>query len=463
MSTVGYGVGGAVGTASESTPGTGVAPSVWHQFVSESIKGQRPIVEQASITGDRSVTNQLPGIRSAAGDLSLEFDGNSFGQLFYYFNGNGTGAYTSSAVAGFISSAPTYTVGAGGSVPVATYRYLVVPIWLSVLDARKYLGPASAAVSGVAVTAGNNTVNLTWGAPGTPPTGFSYYGTAIYRTTGAAGTEQLVAVQVGTGNTYSDTAAAVDTGLYSAPGTLVGTPREHVFTRGFVPGVDPLPAFSTTVVKGNDASERYLLCKINTFELTVGEGNKPIALKFGLMARDYEKITPNPTPSYTNLSKGMSWQTLIGINGTFQEIVEGLTIQGSNNCEMIPGLSGQARNRDVGYGLRQIGGSLSRQFETHQFWDYMRAGCRFSLQSIIYGQPLGGVNCNTQFPISGQPVELLSYMAIFDLPRCALSDAGANIGGPGRMTEQIQFKTEVDPNSGTELKVRLINLTAAYS
>jgi len=464
MPTLGYGVGAAVGTATESVPGTGVAPTVWHQFVSESMKAAKPLIKQGSITGDRSVLRRIPGMRTAAGDLELEFDGNSFGQFFHYLNGNHSGALNSANVGGLITAAPTATPASGGAIPVGTYRYTIAPIWLYTLGGKPQVCPQSAAATGVAVTSGNQTVGLSWTAPSSPPTGWTHAGTAVYRTDGAAGTELLVGVVTGSGTTYTDTAATVDAGNFCPVGSAASTPRIHTFTKAFVIGSDPLQPFSLTVGKNNDVAERFLLCKANTLEVSVGEGNSLVKVKVGIMARDFEEVA-NPTPSITNLAKAASWQTLIGINGTYQQIVEKVTLNLMNACEMIPGLSGEDRMREVGYGEREVKATLDRQFENHEYWRYMRDGGSFSLQMTIQGDALGAIVAggNPRFTFSGQQVRPLCYLAIFDLPMCRVADAGANASGPGRMVEKIAVETEVDPTTGTELKVRLINLTNTYS
>ncbi|TXH55417.1 MAG: hypothetical protein E6Q97_08890 [Desulfurellales bacterium] len=468
MSTLGYGVGGAVGTGTESTAGTGVAPAVWHQFVAEGFKASRALVKQSSITGDRSVLKHIPGMRAAVGELDLEFDGNSFGQMFWYLNGTATGALTTASVGGLFSSAPTATpTGTGNSVPAGTYRYAIAPIWQYTLDSKYYVGPVSAAVTGVTVTAGQK-VDVSWSAASSPPTGWTFAGTAVYRTSGAAGTELLVGTVTGSGTTYADTNATVVSGNYcpvgSAASPVGASVKQHTFVKAFTIGSDPLPSFSTTVAKNNDVAERFLLCKANSLELSIGEGNSLVKTKFGIMCRDFEEVA-NPTPSYTNLSKAASWQTIVGVNGSYQEIIEKITLNVNNNCEMIPGLSGQARMRDVGYGERVVTGSFDRQFEDHSFWRYMRDGGEFSLQATIQGDALGTIVAggNPRFTFSSVQVQPLSYLAIFDLPVCRLSEAGSNISGPGRQVEKVSFSTEVDSTTATELKVRLINLTSSYS
>lgn len=463
--TVGYGVGGAVGLVTESVYGTHPGSGdVYVPFLSEGIKGNRNVVPSGSITGDRSVRRRMAGTRMGQGAIKHEMDGSLFGQMFHYWNGSASGALTSTALGatkGKIASF-TATPGAGGTLPDGAYKYKVASMWQRTSDSKVFTLPATAEQSATAGT-GNNTVALAWSAPTGVPDGFTYYGTTIYRTAaaGATNTQKFLAVVVGAGTSYSND----DTTAITATITpYTASPYEHVFTRAFTPGTNPLPSFSATVLKDNDNSERYLGARMNKFELAVGDGNAPVTANFELMARDFISVA-NPSPSVTSLSKFMSWQGLVSIDGTQSEAIEGVTITGNNNCQLIPGLSGQPRMRDVGYGQREVTGTLARGFEDHDLWDKMYAGASFDIRLECSGQPLALAATGTTYevPISGGYAYPLEYLAIVDVFNCKVSEAGANIGGPGRMVESINWGAEVDDTEGTELRLRLYNLTSSYS
>lgn len=458
--TVGYGIGGAIGVGTESTYGTGVAPSLWIPFLSESIQATRPVVEAGTITGDRSTYRNLPGVRSAQGDITMEFDGSTLGQLLFYANGNASGGLNSIDIPGRFSAAPGATPASGGSLSAGDYRYRAAAVWARTDSGEFFVLPASASVTATAGS-GDLTIDLTWTDPTslTPPSGFTYAGTAIYRSPvdGGENSERFLAYVSGTGTSYSDTGAV-------ALGTqhfLTGAMRQHTFSRAFTIGQNPLPGFSTVVAKDNDASQRFLGCRMNQATLTWGAGDSPVQAQFQLMARDFEEVA-NPTPSISNLRKGMAWQATVGIDGVFNETVEGLSVVLANNCELVPGLSGRPRQRDVGYGRRSVSGTLSRSFQDHGFWRKMREAERFAIRCLTTAGPIS--ETVGSIPVGGGAVAWpIPYFMSVDVYGCMLDQAGANIGGPGRMVEQINFRSEVDSGEGTELRIRLYNLTASYS
>lgn len=462
MSTVGYGVGANVGFASEGTPGTGEDATFWPIFTAATVKGQRPVVDSASITGDRSIAKRLAGVRSGAGDITMEPDGLNIGLPLYYLNGNASGALTSAAVPR-ISSAPTGSAtGSGATIPTGTYRYKVAAVYQKTIDSSLHIMSASSELSGVAVTLGQQ-VDLAFTDPTTltPPSGYTYAGTMVYRTAagGGANSETFLHYKSGTGASYSDVGSGYSgSGSGSVP--VSGTVYEHKFLKAFASGENPLPAFSTTVIKDNDYAERFLLCRMDKFELSVGDGNQPVTAKFSLLARDFERIA-NPTPSITNLRKMMSWQTMVAVSGTWEPTAEKLTLTVENGCQLLPGLSGQPRMRDVGYGMRKVSGELGRGFEDHTYWDIMRAGSRFSLRSYLSGQPIVETGCDVT--IGAVVATPFRYSMTVDAYNCSLSEAGADVSGPGRMVESVKFGCEVDESAGTDMAIRLYNQVSSYS
>ncbi|MCE7873325.1 hypothetical protein DYH09_23520 [bacterium CPR1] len=466
MSTVGYGVGAALGLATEGTYGTAESSAdLWLPFTSEDIKAARAVVPSATIYGDRSVRKQNVGVRTGAGGFSMEVDFVNMGLPLFYWNGNASGGVTSAAIPGRISSAPGGTPGGtGATIPTGTYRYKVASVWQKATDSTLYVLPASAELTGVAVTLGEEVV-LTWTNPATltPPAGYTYYGTAVYRTSagGAADSETLKHIVVGSGTGYTDTGGSYNvTDVNVAPVQGV-TLYQHTFVKAFTAGENPLPGFTTFVVKDNDVTERYIGCRMNTLELSVGPDlNSVVTAKFGLMARDFDTLA-NPSPSVSDVRKAMSWQGQVAVDGTYAEFIEGFTLSGSNNCEQIPGLSNLPRFRDVGYGMRQINGTLGRGFENHDFFDIMYAGSRFDIRAYLEGAVIDEDNCS--FTAPGGAVGPFRYSSIVDVFNCSLSEAGANVGGPGRMVENINWGAEVDDAEATELRIRLYNLTASYA
>jgi hypothetical protein len=457
--TVGYGVGAGVGLGTEVTPGTGVAPTTWHPFTQESVQAKRDLVEDGTIYGDRSILSRLYGLRSGSGGFTTVVDGSSFVRPLYYWNGNASGASTSAAISGLITAAPTATPAAGGTHVPGTYLFAVASVWERNTDGQLFYMPASAEDS-VVLGSGDLTADLGWASPSglNPPDGFTHVGTLIFRSEpdGVAATMRAVHYVEGTANSWSDSDPAAKPRIASLS-PYSASIRMHTFVKSFTPGTDPLPAFSTTVVKDNDFSDRFLLCKMNQFTLTMGGGNNPVTAQFDMMCRDWERVA-NPSITHSVLNKMMGWQSQIAVDGEYSEIPEGFTIVGTNNCEMVPGTSGKARYRDVGYGQRAITGTLTRGFEDHKFFDLMRQGCRFNLRTYCHG---GHVD-NTACVVPNALIEAypFQYCMITDVYQCSIGQAGGNVGGPGRITEGINFSAQTDPSEGTELKIRVFNLTA---
>lgn len=460
--TVGYGVGASVGIALEDVYGVAeTSMDQWLAFTSESIKADRPLGDSGTIYGDRLIHQRLPGRRSGAGDISMEVDGHNIALPMKLWNGKESGALVSQAIPGRVSSAPGGTPGgSGNTLPAGTYRYRVGSIWSPAAGSIKAVLPASAELSGVSVSSGQE-VDLTWTDPAglTPPAGWTYYGTGIYRSEagGGANSETLRHVVIGTGATYTDTGGSynvTETGVVPVSGSLY----EHTLKNVYVPGSNPLAGFTVQCNKDNDKAELFVGCRMNTFELVFGAGNEAVMAKFGLMARDWEE-TNNATPTITDLRKFMSWQSMVGINGVYAEIIESITLQGTNNAELVAGNSLEARYRDIGMGGRNITGTFNRSFEDHDYWEMLREGSQtpFDLQLWAEGQLL---TAGSSFTAPAK-CQAFRYMFIVDVYECAVMGAGSNVGGPGRMVEAVQFGAGKDNSLGTDMRFRLYNLTSS--
>ena len=156
----------------------------------------------------------------------------------------------------------------------------------------------------------------------------------------------------------------------------------------------------------------------------------------------------------------MGWATQISLDGVYSDIVESLQITGTNNCEYEPGLSGEARNRDIGFGGRQVTGQFTRKFADHAFWDKMMTGdCRFGIRAHTWGGHIDNSTCHVPNAIlDAYPFQ---YSLIHELFQCVVTSApGGSVSGPGRITETVSFHADVDPAEGTEMTIRLLNLTA---
>lgn len=461
MSNVGFGIGAAIGVAAESTEGTPVAPSLYLPFVSESLKAQRPLVKQGTITGDRSNSKMLDGVRSGAGDITQEVDGSTNVQLAIWANGKASGATSSANIPGRISSAPSATPAAGGSLTAGAYRYKVASVWERDATGELFVLPASAEVTGTTASS-DLTIDLGWTAPSglTPPEGWSYAGTAIYRSEagGAADSQKFLHYVSGTGASWSDTGSVtLGTKVPVAPASAM---RSHTLVKAFATGAHPLQAFTTVINKDNDQAIRFKLCRAAALELVIGENASVVTQKLSVLARDWD-VVANVSPTVTALRKMMSWGVTVKIDGADDETVRGCTINLNNNAALRPGLSGQPRMLDVGYGMRDISGSLPRSYNDQDFVAKLYAAQRFAIDAWLVGQAI--VETDSEIPISaGVTARPIPYMARIEVPSAALNEAGANASGPGEMVENLTWSAELDATEGTDLRMTWYNLTASY-
>lgn len=461
MSNVGFGIGAAVGIASETTEGTPVSPSVSLPFTSESIGSNRPVVKTGTITGDRSHSKMLDGVRSGQGDISMELDGSNASLLTYYANGKASGALTSANIPGRLATIAG-AAAAGGSLTAGAYKYKACSVWQRTDTGEKFLLPCSNEIT-VTTETTNLTAALTWTSPhAAVPTGFTYYGTAIYRSAagGAADSETFRAFVSGNTALYNDT--AVGTLGTSIPIVPASAMRQHIFVKAFTTGAHPLQAFTTTVNKDNNKALQFLLCRCANMEYTIGENGSVVTAKFGVLARDW-RTTTNFSPSVTNLRKMMSWGVTVRIDGTFDETVRGATFQVNNNAALRPGLSGLPRMLDVGYGMRDISGTLPRSYNDQNFVDKLYDAERFSIQAWAIGQGVvtdALAECEIESGVFAKPIP---YMMCVDVPLAAINKAGANASGPGEMVEALEWMAELDPTTGTDIKITHYNLTNTYA
>lgn len=451
---VGYGVGGGVGIGKQTALDAPAAPSLWLPITAESMAGPRTVSEDGTIIGDRSVLTRNLGMVQNSGGWEMLVDGSTIGLPLALANGNASGAYTKAALAGFNTAAPTATAASGGSLDEGDYLFYVHSVWETPAG-NKFALPAGTASSAVTTTSGNKTVDLSWSAPGaSPPSPFTHVGYLLARTSvdGDASTARAFAYTENT--SFSDDGSKTPS---SSHPLVAGAPYVHTFVKSFTPGSNPLPLFTTTVVKDNDYSQRFANCRMNDFSLNIADGDNPVSASFGVAAAAMAVKVANPTITQTVLRKFMGWQTEISLGGTFDPVNEGFTIQMSNGAAVVPGFRGRPDYRNVGYGRRSITGTLARGFENHDYWQLMMDGCRFDLRTQMWGQ---GITAGCFGVVDSVEIYPFAYGMIVEVFENTLNAAGANISGPDRMVEQLQFGSQVKATEGTDMRIRLFNLTS---
>jgi len=439
--------GGALGIGTEETFGTGVEPSQWLPINSESVRGRRSVFMPATICASRVRQMGVPGLREASGGFQLNGDAVHLGLPLYYL----TGDVDSAPLAGSVAAAPTVTPSPGGTLPDGDYRYQVCSILKQTSDNSLFMTTPTALSLFASCWEGNNQVTVAWVNPASTPEGYSHHGTIIYRTAigGAPESTRLLAIVVGGDASYTDTGAV-------ALGT-VQPPTGSVYQHTFRAGTGVLPSFSVTKLMDNDRGQRFSGCRMNSLKLSLGDAGNPVSVDLDLMARDWEDID-NPTPSFDLAQPFMNWQAAFYVDGTIVDRLEALELTLANNLQAVPGLSGSPCIRNLAPGIREASGSMTLAFENHDYWQKVRESESFSGYLELVGDAAGdGVITE---PVFIQPWR---YGMRVNLTACKAEEAGGNLSGSERMTEQIPFMVYDDTGAGYEAEFILYNTTASYT
>lgn len=442
------GYGSALGWGKETTFGTGVAATEWIQFMSESIRASRPTASSGSIAKSRTVRYQNPGIIEINGDISVEADGVLLLNGLYFWNGQVTSAKFATI------NNLTATVAASGSLTDDEYFYKVAVILQRTADSKYFFCSESNEDSATTATT-NNSVDLAWTLP-SAPSGFTIYGVAIYRGT-TTDEEVFLDIEVGAAVTTHTDDGTATAGTAVPPGDIY----VHTFTPAApVGGTHPLPSFSVTKcvdhASSSSSSERYVGCRMNDFNLTIGDPNSPVEVSFSLMGQTFELIS-DPSPSYPNVKPMMNWQSYITIDGTQNVLFEGGDISCTNNLEAVPWLAGNQYHRDFYPGVREISGNLTFGYENHDQFNKVVNGTDFALLMSVEGNPVLSTATITS-PIA---CTAMNYAMDVHLPKCNYQEGGASISGLGdRLVDSMPFSVSLSVGDGYDMRVRLWNTTS---
>lgn len=440
------------GTAADLSSGATSLP-----IAAETIAVEHPHHIQANIAKSRVQQRATPGVLAIQGGFTMEADAINLGLPLFYWNGQ-----VSSAALPSLTAAPTGSASAGGSLTAGAYRFKVAAVWQNDADTTvRWFANASSSSNQITTATTDLTVNLTWSDPTalTAPDGWSYYGTAIYRTAaaGAAGTEKFVKIVTGSGTTGSVADTTLDTTVSPPDGTVY----QHIFIPEAVSAAThPLDAFSAGVLKDNDESETYYGGRMNTFSLSLGDGNAPVEASFEAMFQRVQTGT-NISPSPSQTAPMMNWAAWVSIDGGSKStLVEAVEITGTNNLEAVPHLAGVNYVREFYPGMRAVSGTLTMAFENHDMWDKMKAGTEFSLEIYLQGTT---TTADSDVTVSSVNYQAWPYSMRVALWKCYMTGGGANLSGSDRLVASFPFVAVYDSNEGEEMEIRLYNKTASYS
>jgi hypothetical protein len=455
---VGQSWGGALLLKTESTYGTGAdlaEAATTIPVTSETFAIEHPRPVYGNILTSRVAYGTAPGVISATGGFTMEADAVNVGLPLFYWNGQATSA----ALAGLLTK-PTVTAGPGGALPAGEYYYKVAAVVRNSVLGLTVVTGASAVSDKATATAENGTITVGWTNPTTLtlPSGWAYFGTAVYRTAkdGASGSERLLHFETGTGVSWADaTTSALGTAI--PPATIY----QHIYVPAAVSAAThPLGGFSVGVLKDNDESEQYIGCRMNTFSLSLGDQNAPVEVTFEAMAQTAFSVA-NLTPSPSIVAPLMNWQAQVLQNDTAMATVEALELTATNNLEPIPQLAGKNYVRDFYPGERTVTGTLTVAFEDHTQWDKMLAGTPFELSVWIGGQATTAL---ASFDDGlGNTIASWPYGMRVDLWNCVYTGGGANLSGRDRLVAQFPFVSTMDSGEGEEMQVTVYNQTASYA
>ena len=439
--------GGALGIGTEETYGTGVAPDQWLPINSESVRGRRSVFMPATICASRVRQMGVPGLREASGGFQLNGDAVHLGLPLYYL----TGDVDSAPLAGSVADAPTVTPAFGGTLPDGDYKYMVCSILKQTSDNSLFMTTPTALSAFASCWDGNNQVTVAWVNPSSTPAGYSHHGTIVYRTAigGAPESTRLLAIVMGGDESYTDTGSV-------ALGD-VQPPHRSVYQHTFRAGTGVLPSFSVTKLMDNDRGQRFSGCRMNSLKISLGDAGNPVSVDLDLMARDWETVE-NPEPTFSLAQPFMNWQATFYVDGTIVDRLEALELTVANNLQAVPGLSGSPCIRNLAPGIREASGSMTLAFENHDYWQKVRESQSFSGYLELVGDAAGdGVITD---PVFIQPWR---YGMRVNLTACKAEEAGGNLSGSERMTEQIPFMVYDDTGAGYEAEFILYHTTASYT
>jgi hypothetical protein len=439
--------GGALGIGTEGSFGQAVEPRQWLPINSESVRGRRSVFMPATICASRVRQMGVPGLREASGGIQLNGDAVHLGLPLYYLTGN----VDSAPLAGSVAANPTVTASPNGFLPDGNYKYQVCSVLKQNSDNSLFMTTLTGFSEDAVCGDGKNQVTVAWVNPSSTPEGYSHHGTIIYRTAvgGTPESTRLLAIVMGGDESYTDT-GSVALGDVQPP---TGSVYQHTFRAG----TGALPSFSVTKLMDNDRGQRFSGCRMNSLKLALGDAGNPVSVDLDLLARDWEDID-NPTPSFELAQPFMNWQAAFYVDGTIVDRLEALELTLANNLQAVPGLSGSPCIRNIASGIREASGSMTLAFENHDYWQKVRESQSFSGYLELVGDAAGdGVITD---PVFIQPWR---YGMRVNLTACKAEEAGGNLSGSERMTEQIPFMVYDDTGVGYEAEFILYNTTASYT
>lgn len=462
-----------VGLKTEVTPGTAVTPDTAIPFTNCGLTAPKAFLQSASIiSGTPARSKGVPSVFQASGSIGMEVDCETIGQLIYYANGaNGKTTTSNFASTAKITAAPTGTAGgSGGELAAGDYHYRVAAVYVQTLTGLKGIMPASSpTASAITVTSGQE-VTLAFTDPTglTPPTGWTYYGTAIYRTAAAGSNTSMtfVTVQTGTNDEFVDDGSDTyrDTSIGYVPAT---TYYKHVFKAAAASAGDPrLKSFTTQISKNVDNDEQFKGCMVSDMALEVSGADQIVNATFNLSALGVAPVTGEFSASAPTVR-----QTIPGhhcsaiINDELRCEVQSFTFNLLNDLSPLFGLCNTPFARKLTTNSqRTASGSINMTYEDQELWAKAINDESVSLGIKMWGEPMGAASgASISEGLHGVKAVPFPRQLDIDMESCTISDFSNPVEGAGQIPASLNYTADYDSGTTTEVTITLINTTSAYS
>jgi hypothetical protein len=413
--------GGVIGIGVESTYGTAVARTLFHDINSEGIAKEIEAIHSEALP-DVSMDNDEfnLGIVTVAGEFETEMRYSGLETIIKHAMGGAATAETASFVVAASNDTIDFNIGAGALVAtVAASTYTTADLCtaidtaLSTADATgTYTVSFSTVTNKFTIARSEGTLNILWN--------------------NGANVSQTIAALIG----YST--AANDTGAISYAADTAVVP---VYTSTFTIA-DDLPTGLTIEVDRDQTAFIAEGCKVNTMSMAFEVGGL-VKSTFGIVAEDMNTgaVTSStlPTAPYILFSQGAITYNSASIN------VIGGSLSINNNLKTDRRFIGsRVISEPTRNGKLEVNGSLTLEFvDTTQYDDFV-AGTARAVALTFTGA--------TNSIKTGQ-----AYSMTITLPQIRVTGAPIKADNAGPLTVEVPFKAYATDGSTREMSIALKN------
>lgn len=396
------GSGSYVGISEESVRGTGVAPSTFLEFTSESLKTSNQTISSKAVTASRSRKKVFMGPYKAGGDIAVEVGPENFGKVLKAALGrvqstgpDGDGAYTHI----FDTRSPEQTIGTTTAVgstttTVDTARTEIDDYW------------NDAYISCISGDAAGETVKIT------------------------------------------DFDAATDTITHDAFSTAIGSGGSYVILR-------KLPSLTVEVFK-QIMVQRFLGCKVEALKLNCSAGNIVSAAATVRAMKDDIDIVAS-TPSFSTKDPFLYHGGEVKIGGVASGYVPKVDISIASALSNAVQVIGSRFDTEPLSQTVIVNGNFDIKLISQAAYQQFLGGSGITepgdsqtsttLELILTGALIGG--------------SIYDKLNIL-IPQIYYDTADANIGGVDEIVQNVTFEAVYKDTTDYELKATLINEVVSY-